>query len=313
MAAPTPTARDVLVELQPVVERALARHLATAKEWFPHEYVPYEQGRNFRAEPWEPSHSRLDEVARTALELNLLTEDNLPYYHLAIWTMFGGEGPWGEWARRWTAEEGRHSIALRDYLVTSRSVDPVALERARMEHVARGYYPRRLRGPLDGLVYVTLQELATRIAHRNTGAVTGDPIAEALLTRVSVDENLHYVFYRDVALAALEIDASAMVLAIKRQVLGFAMPGLELPGFREKAIRIAAAGIYDLRTHHDHVLVPVLSKHWALTELRNLSGPAEEARDEVLAFMRSLDANARQLDAASRPPRRAVDEPRPAV
>ncbi len=89
-------------------------------------------------------------------------------------------------------------------------------------------------GPLDGLVYTTLQELATRISHRNTGRFTEDPNIEKLTARIAVDENLHYVFYRDVASAAIELDASAMVLAMHRQVLGFQMPGLELPGFRPR-------------------------------------------------------------------------------
>jgi len=277
-----------LVELEPVVGKLLDRHLATAKEWFPHDYVPWDRGRSFADAPWQAADSGLSAVARTALELNLLTEDNLPYYHLAIWSLFGDQGAWGEWARRWTAEEGRHSIAIRDYLLVTRAVDPVALERERMDHLSRGYYPRRIAGPLDGLVYVTLQELATRIAHRNTGAITGDPVAERLLVRVALDENLHYTFYRDVAAAALELDPSAMVLAIKRQVLGFAMPGLELRSFRERAITIAAAGIYDLRIHHEQVLCPVLLRHWRLLELRGLRDDAERARDEVVAFLDGL-------------------------
>jgi acyl-[acyl-carrier-protein] desaturase len=280
--------QSLLVDLEPVVTSLFDRHLATAKEWFPHDYVPWDLGRSFTDAPWQPGDSGLSAAARTALELNLLTEDNLPYYHLALWNLFGGQGVWGEWARRWTAEEGRHSIAIRDYLMVTRAVDPVVLERERMDHVARGYYPRGLPGPLDGLVYVTLQELATRIAHRNTGAITGDPVAERLLVRVALDENLHYAFYRDVAGAAIELDPSAMVLAIKRQVLGFAMPGLELKGFRKRAITIAAAGIYDLRIHHDQVLCPVVLKHWRLRELRGLSDEAERARDEVLEFLESL-------------------------
>ena len=282
-ASPNP-----LAELEPLATRLLDRHLATAKEWFPHDYVPWDRARSFDDAPWQPSDSSLDAVARTALELNLLTEDNLPYYHLALWNLFGGRGAWGEWARRWTAEEGRHSIAIRDYLLATRAVDPVALERERMEHVSRGYYPRGLEGPLDGLVYVTLQELATRIAHRNTGAVCGDPVAERLLLRVALDENLHHVFYRDVAAVALALDPSAMVLAIRRQTLRFAMPGLELRGFRERAITIAAAGIYDLRIHHEQVLCPVLLKHWRLPALRGLSDDAERARDEVIAFLERL-------------------------
>ena len=277
-----------LVALEPVVARLLDRHLDAAKEWFPHEYVPWELGRSFTQEPWQDGDSPLEATARTALELNLLTEDNLPYYHLALWNAFGGQGAWGEWARRWTAEEGRHSIAIRDYLLTTRAVDPVALERERMEHVTRGYYPRGIDGPFDALVYVTLQELATRIAHRNTGAVTRDPVAERLLIRVALDENLHYGFYRDVAAAAIDLDVSAMVLAMQRQVLGFAMPGFELRSFRERAITIAAAGIYDLRIHRDQVLLPVLLKHWRLRELRGLSEAAERARDAVLSFLDGL-------------------------
>ena len=289
------SSKDLLNELQPTVGRALDRHLSTAAEWFPHEYVPFELGRNFVSEPWNPKDSRLGDIAQTALELNLLTEDNLPYYHLAIWEMFGGDGPWGEWIRRWTAEEGRHSIVIRDYLTVTRGVDPVALERGRMDHMSRGFYPKEIPSPLDGLVYVTFQELATRIAHRNTGAITDDPAAERLMARVALDENLHYVFYRDVAASAIELDPSAMVLAMKRQILGFSMPGLELPGFREKAIRIASAGIYDLRVHHDQVLVPVLKK-WRLADLDGLSDDAQCARDEIFDFLERLDANASRFE-----------------
>lgn len=290
-----------LADLEPAVARLLDRHLETAKEWLPHDYVPWDVGRSFADAPWQPSDSSLDPIARTALELNLLTEDNLPYYHLAIWSLFGGQGAWGEWARRWTAEEARHSMAIRDYLLVTRAVDPVALERERMEHMSRGYYPRRIACPLDGLVYVTLQELATRIAHRNTGAITGDPAAERLLVRIAMDENLHYAFYRDVAAEALALDPSAMVLAMKRQVLGFAMPGFELRGFRERAITIAAAGIYDLRIHHEQVLCPVLLKHWRLCELRGLSDEAERARDELLAFLDGLRSARADVE-----PKRAV-------
>ena len=283
--------KDLLGELEPVVGKTLERHLATAVEWFPHDFVPYELGRNFETEPWRATDSRLDGIARTAMELNLLTEDNLPYYHLAIWEIVGGDGAWGEWIRRWTAEEGRHSIAMRDYLTVTRGVDPVALERGRMDHVSRGFYPKALPSPLDGLIYVTFQELATRIAHRNTGGITGDPAAERLMARIALDENLHYVFYRDVAGSAIELDPSAMVLAMHRQILGFTMPGFELPGFREKAIRIASAGIYDLRIHHDQVLIPVLKK-WRLTELDGLSDEASCARDEIFDFLERLDVNA---------------------
>ncbi len=122
----------LLRELEPVVEDNLNRHLGVAKEWFPHEYVPWSQGRDFDGpldgEPWEVGQSAMSEVARTSLVVNLLTEDNLPSYHHEIATAFGRDGAWGTWVHRWTAEEGRHGIAIRDYLLASRAVDPVALQ-----------------------------------------------------------------------------------------------------------------------------------------------------------------------------------------
>ena len=287
---------DMLTELEPALQKGLDRHLAQATEWFPHEYVPYEVGRNYIHEPWEPTDSHLSEVSRLSLEVNLLTEDNLPYYHLALWETFGRDGIWGEWVRRWTAEEGRHAIVLRDYLTVTRGLDPVALERGRMKTVQGGYYPDGKGGffadPLDGLVYTSLQELATRIAHRNTGQYTDDPLIEKLTARIAIDENLHYVFYRELAKAALEIDPSAMVLAINRQVTGFQMPGLEIPEFKAKAIQMAKAGIYDLRIHHDQVVLPVLYKHWKIDRLTGLTDAAEEAREGITNYLAMLDATA---------------------
>ena len=292
----TPPA-EMLALLEPTMLRGLERHLSAATEWFPHEYVPYEVGRNYVDEPWEETDSALGIVSRTALEVNLLTEDNLPYYHLALWEIFGRGGVWGEWVRRWTAEEGRHAIVLRDYLTVTRGLDPVMLERGRMDQVSRGYYPdgnggARALDPLDGVVYTTLQELATRIAHRNTGTFTQDPIIEKLTARIATDENLHYVFYRELGKAALEIAPSEMMLAINRQVTGFAMPGLDIPEFKQKAIEIAKAGIYDLRIHHDEVVLPVLFTHWKIDKVTGLSDEAEQARDGITNYLSMLDAMA---------------------
>ncbi len=301
-AVRVPTSGEMLRELRPSVEKGLHRHHATASEWFPHEYIPYERGRNFVEEPWVPQDSKLPDIAQTALELNLLTEDNLPFYNLAIWTTFGNEEAWGEWVRQWVAEEGRHAIVLRDYLTVTRGIDPVALERGRMDMVKRGWYPEFAElGPLDGVVFTSLQELATRISHRNTGIVTEDPIAEKICSRIATDENLHYVFYRDLAAAAFEVDPSNMLLALRRQVKGFAMPGAEMPGFHAKAKAMAVAGIYNFRIHHDQVLAPVLLKHWRINELTDLTDEAKVARDEILAHMERLDRVASKLDEMNAP------------
>ena len=161
--------RELLVELEPEAGRLFDRHVKVAQEWFPHEYVPYRLGRDFDREPWTPDQPRLTGVAQTAFEIGLLTEENLPSYHRLIHGMFGkGDGAWINWVGRWTAEEGRHAIVLRDYLTVTRNIDPVLLERGRMTQLQQGY-DHDAPSTLRGLAYVAFQELATRIAHRNTG------------------------------------------------------------------------------------------------------------------------------------------------
>jgi acyl-[acyl-carrier-protein] desaturase len=287
------SATGLLYELEPVVAENLDRHLSVAKPWQPHDYVPWSEGRNFAflgGSDWTPEESRLDPVARTALLVNLLTEDNLPSYHREIATRFGRDGAWGSWVGQWTAEEGRHGIALRDYLVVTRAVDPVRLEQLRMLHMAAGYDSGD-KTPLQALAYVSLQELATRISHRNTGRCTGEPVAEQLLARIAQDENLHMVFYRNLITAAFEIAPDATLAAVRDEVVGFQMPGAGMPDFVRNSVTIAKAGIYDLRLHHDAVVLPLL-KFWNVFDRTDLGPQGELARDELARFMAGLDAQA---------------------
>jgi acyl-[acyl-carrier-protein] desaturase len=221
---------------------------------------------------------------------NLLTEDNLPSYHREIATRFGRDGAWGSWVGRWTAEENRHGIALRDYLLVTRGVDPVELERARMDYMTTGYDSGD-KSPLEAVAYVSFQELATRVSHRNTGRATGDPIADQLLARIATDENLHMVFYRNLVEAAFEIDPDATMRAVADEVIHFEMPGATMAGFRRNSLLIANAGIYDLRLHHDEVVTPILRK-WKVFERTDLGATGEQAREELAEFLAGLDAQA---------------------
>ena len=165
-----------------------------------------------------------------------------------------------------------------------------------MDQALRGWYPEFAeQGPLDGVVFTTLQELATRISHRNTGAITDDETAEKLCSRVATDENLHYVFYRDMAVQAIQMNPSAMVEAMHRQITNFAMPGAGIPGFREKAKAMASAGIYNLRIHLDQVLRPVLDNHWRLADIEGLSDEAKQKREDIYTHLERLDRVAARL------------------
>ena len=109
--------QDLLHDLTPTAERLLERHMATTKEWFPHDYVPYGRGRDhdighqWTEEDADLAGASIGPEVRSALLVNLLTEDNLPYYFRSVEQMFGkrrrrgapgcGAGPPKRVATRW--------------------------------------------------------------------------------------------------------------------------------------------------------------------------------------------------------------------
>jgi acyl-[acyl-carrier-protein] desaturase len=164
-----------------------------------------------------------------------------------------------------------------------------------MQHMSTGYSNAHPEDMLASLAYVSFQELATRVSHRNTGKLTGEPVAEQLLARVAADENLHMVFYRNLLAAALEIAPDQAMRAITDVVKTFQMPGADIAGFARKAVEMAIAGVYDLRQHRDDVVAPVL-RYWKVFELEGLGPEGEAARSELADFMEELEKQARRFE-----------------
>jgi acyl-[acyl-carrier-protein] desaturase len=99
------------------------------------------------------------------------------------------------------------------------------------------------------------------------------------------------IFYRNLVQAALDIAPSQTLQAITDEVTGFVMPGSVIPGFARKAVQIAQAGIYDLRIHHDDVIMPLV-RHWRIFEIEGLDAKGEQARQDLAAALEELDARA---------------------
>ncbi|MEO6792351.1 MAG: acyl-ACP desaturase [Mycobacterium sp.] len=288
---------EILSELEPVAATNVNRHESAAVEWNPHDYVPWDRGRNFARSggtDWSPEQSQLSDIAKAAMITNLLTEDNLPSYHRQAAQYFSRDGAWAQWVGRWTAEENRHGIVIRDYLVVTRGVDPLALEQARMEHVTNGFAAtpeeeeRHKTDFLLSVAYVTFQELATRVSHRNTGKVCNDPIADRMLQRVAADENLHMIFYRNVCSAALDLVPDQAMEAVADVVEHFRMPGQGMPNFRRNGVIMAKHGIYDPRQHLDEVVRPTLRK-WQIFERNDLSSVGEQRREQLATYLENLE------------------------
>ena len=232
---------------------------------------------------------------RSSIYVNLLTEDNLPYYTCSLFDHAPKDHPIREWNHQWTMEENRHSMVMRDWVHVSRCIDPTLLEDGRRVQMRKGEVPHPPTFA-DLICYVSFQERATQIAHRNTGAhlPKDDRMGRNILGLIAGDETKHYLFYRDLAQAAFLIDPSAMMIATLRQISGFAMPGTGIPNFTRHAVRIAREGIYGLSQYVRDVVTPVLAL-WDVSHLENLSADAEHARTELAEVVARLAASVDRL------------------
>lgn len=247
----------LLRDLEPVIEHCLQRHLADAQTWDPAQFVRPEHY-------WGQRRSALTETAKAALVTTLLTHNNTARDQSTPGSV--ARGSWAAWLDEWTGEKRLHADAIQQYLVATRSVDPIALDRARFQCTTIGI-DSSMEGDhlLRSIVHATVDVMATMVSHRGTEVECADPVATAVLGRIIADQKLHVEFHRDVVAAALDIAPSQTLKAITEVVMNFQMPGSGLPGFERSAMLIARDGIYDLRRHLDEVLLPAL-RSWRIFE-----------------------------------------------
>lgn len=273
--------RDLMDQLAEEVETNLTRHVAAAALWQPHDYVPWDDGRNFGflgGIDWDPAQSELGEDAKLALTVSVLVADNLPSYHRELGKRLR-RGPWWRWVGRWTAEENRHEILIRNYLMVTRAVDPVELERMRMAHMTRGFRrpPMHL---LDVLAASAFEELAAAVRHRNTEALGENPMVTEIARRIAVDDELQAVFFANLISAALDLVPDQTMRAIADRVADFRVPEVELYDGRSSDDVLAAAGIYDRAKEPELVFAPLLEQ-WKVFSRTDLGEEGEKARGEL--------------------------------
>ena len=279
---------NLLNELREPTEKLLNNHFENAKLWYPHEEIPFTQAISFDSEnPWSPEQYPLPEGVREAILVNLLTEDNLPYYFNTLSTHSIPNHPLREWNHQWTMEEWKHSAVMRDWVLTTRAIDPIMLEDSRRVQMKLGEVPVP-ESLADLIVYTSFQELATQVAHRNTGkALDKDKLGKRVMALVAGDEKLHHEFYVSLTKYAFEIDPSTLIIAALRQLKGFKMPGTGIPDFASLSKKIEKAGIYDIPQFYDNVVVPTLSR-WNIDDMENISDEAKIARDKLNRYVSML-------------------------
>ena len=243
---PVPSA--LTAELEPVVMQELRRHLDSEDLWYAHDYVPFDQGENFAflgGRDWDPSSVTLPKPVTDALEILLITKDNLAGYHRELVEHFILEAKWGRWIGRWTAEEHLHAIALRNYLVVTRQVDPAANEDVRVEHVMQGYRANTY-SELETLAFMAFFERAHAVFCRNlrAQAQSHDPTLAGLVERIAKDEDRHEEFFANLIAHCLTFTREETIDAIARRAAELDVVGGDIVAYRDKVANVAEAGIF---------------------------------------------------------------------
>ena len=242
-----PVANALTLELEPVVAQNLDRHLQSEQLWYAHDYVPFDQGENFAflgGTDWDPSQMTLPRHVTDALEILLITKDNLAGYHRELVEHFILEDKWGRWLGRWTAEEHLHAVAVRNYLVVTREIDPAANEDVRVEHVMKGYRADTY-SQVETLAFMAMFERAHAVFCRNLEAQIDEPILKALVGRIAKDEERHEEFFANLVAHCVSTQRADAVAAIAKRAAVLEPVGADIDAYKDKLAAVAAAGIFD--------------------------------------------------------------------
>jgi acyl-[acyl-carrier-protein] desaturase len=244
--AQKPVPNALILELEPVVQQELRRHIDTEDLWYAHDFVPFEQGENFASlggRDWDPSDVTLPKHVTDALEILLIIKDNLAGYHREFVFSFILDDKWGRWIGRWTAEEHLHAIALRNYLVVTREIDPAANEDVRVQHVMKGYRADTY-SQMERLVFMAFLERSHAVFCRNLQAQTTEPVLKDLVGRIALDEERHEEFFANIVAHCLTYNRDETIEAIARRAAELELVGGDIDAYADKVAHMAEAGIF---------------------------------------------------------------------
>lgn len=243
-----PEPNTLTLELEPVVAENMQRHLGTEEIWFAHDYVPFDEGRNFAmldGVDWEPSQQTLPQHVVDALEILLIDKDNMHGVHRELVEHFILRDQWGRFIGRWTAEEHLHAIVLRNYLMVTRNCDANANEDVRIDHVMNTGYRADQYSQVETLVFMTFYERSRARFCRNLAAQIDEPTLKSLIERIAADEDRHELFFANLVTHLLGTAREETVAAIAARARELEVVGADIKAYGDKRDNVAAAGIFN--------------------------------------------------------------------
>ena len=291
---------EVLNHLEQKVKEWMNDHVSKRRLWFSSDYLPADEKMNDDQEnvvkKLRERVRGIKDGVRVAVAVNLLTEEGLPHFHRIIAKHLGDESFWSKWNNMWTAEEDRHGGVLRDYARDSRLFSFREIEMMQFHYQESGFNPDWDKDPYKVFVYTTLQERATQISHKNTGAFAGadEPLLDGILSSIAADEAKHYTFYRNVFKAILEIDPARALQSAAAIMPAIDMPGFSMPNFRDMADVVRRVGIYGPWDYKK--IVEEAIKFWNIELLTGLNEAAAKAQEKIMSIPKRLEKVAQYIE-----------------
>ncbi|MFW0791117.1 acyl-ACP desaturase [Gordonia sp. CPCC 205333] len=278
---------ELIIALEKALPEIAEEHAEIATPWNPHDWVPWDSGRNFAflgGDDWDPSQGTLSPEERAATLALLLTKDNLPSYHRVLAIHFPAFSDWRQLVGVWTAEDNRHAIVLRDFLVVTRAIDPLDAEERRLHHVTQGYRQQTEKvvglSPLDTLALMAVHENQCVAFIERLSSVVTDDVYRQILAKIAGDDGAQAKTFGSFLNAGLVADQEATVIAVDNALAKLEQIGSDVRDFDAEWALISDYENDETRGKIAATLIDQLK----LNTVHGLSDEAEAARQRILAL-----------------------------
>ncbi len=215
----------------------------------------------FKDIPWAQANPDTSETLAHCVETFCAVEMYLPDFTSKLLQMIRRSRGRAWFHVNWGYEESKHSLALESWLLASGHRSEEQREQFEKE-LLEAVWELPFDHPRQMVCYTMIQELATFWNYRNLEKMAAHEKDLALVTAlrvISVDERVHYNFYRNAVKEWMKWDEAGTVEDLKYVFDNFIMPGKsQIPRYDESARILAKTGIYGPREYIKLVKNPIL-------------------------------------------------------
>lgn len=278
---------EVIRSLDPTI-RVLADRVNTPPQemWQPSDFLPDPRNRE-AVEEFQRMAAGVPDFALAILVGNAITEEGLPHFFQMIHAYATKGKQQGDpktaledFTVIWTGQEHRHGVVFHGYSYLTGRVNMRAFEESTQEYLINGVDTRTGEDPYEAIVYVSFQERAAKISHRNLGTVVkraGDKTLASICGKTAGEEDDHEMVYKPLMGAIFDEDPDDAMIAFNNMMeKKIAMPGASMPFFDPYAAVAHANGIYTAQEYVD--IYGHLLDYWKIRERTVASEGAKKAQ-----------------------------------